>query len=180
MRGYRWESGSSGGRRCIWARDYTVHIVNFGGEESVNAAYRADPERAEAEIAGIAGGLTLPHGVNPADYARRVWISERIRRGGGLCILPHPFWIVNDAYNMNLRLLDFCMRSGLYDAMEIMTGQTVHENNLQVTFYMEQRAKGVDLPFGGVERLPRNRPGVLFRHGQNGGAGEVDRKGGAV
>lgn len=150
------------GEEVHLARDYTVHIVNFGGEESVNAAYRADPERAEAEIAGIAGGLTLPHGVNPADYARRVWISERIRRGGGLCILPHPFWIVNDTYNMNLRLLDFCMRSGLYDAMELMTGQTVHENNLQVTFYMEQRAKGVDIPFVGSSDSHGTDPACYF------------------
>lgn len=143
-------------------QDYIIHMVNFGGEESVNDCYRADPERAEREITEIASGLQLPYGVNPAEYARRVWVSERVRRGGGLCILAHPFWITWERYNLNLRMLDFCMRSGVYDAMEIMTGQTVHENNLQVCFYMEERAKGVEIPLVGSSDSHGTDPACYF------------------
>lgn len=142
--------------------DYIIHIVNFGGEESVNAMYRADPEQAETEIARIAAEAALPYGVNPAEYARRVWITRRIRSVGGLAILAHPFWIVADRYNLNFRMLDYCMRSGIYDAMEIMTGQTVHENNLQLSFYMEERAKGVELPFVGSSDSHGTDPAYYF------------------
>ncbi len=144
-------------------QDYIIHIVNFGGDASVYDMYKADPDKAESEIAGIAEKLTdLPYGVNPVEYARRVWVSERIRQVGGLCILAHPFWIAEDRYNMDLRMLDYCMRSGVYDAMEMLTGQTEHENNLQLAFYMEERAKGVNIPYVASSDSHGTEPACYF------------------
>lgn len=141
---------------------YNIHMVNFGGEESVNAQYEADPEQAEQEIHAIAAESELPYGIDPEEYARRVWVSERVRRSGGMTVLAHPFWIVGNRYNMDQRMLDYCMRSGIYDAMEIMTGQTVHENNLQLSFYMEERANGVNIPFVGSSDSHGTDPAIYF------------------
>ena len=146
--------------------DNWIHIVNFGGRYSVNTLYRSDPERYDTEIAERAKSLAVPKGVNALEYAYRQWITEEIRRSGGISIVAHPYWIYHQSYNMCDRMLDYVLETGVYDAFELVGGQSVHENNVQNAFYQEQRAKGRQIPIVGSSDSHGTDPASYFGVGQ--------------
>ena len=127
-----------------------IHIVAFHTDHGITEYYRAHADEIHAMLKEEAKTLTTPWGVDPLEYAYRKWICEQIRAAGGMCIVPHPFWIHKPhIFNMNSRMLDYVFSTGAYDAFELTGGQTVEENNLQINFYHDQRAKGNDIPICG-------------------------------
>ena len=127
-----------------------IHIVSFNADHSITDYYRAHTEEIRAQLQEEAKTLNTPWGVDPYEYAYRKWICEQIRAAGGMCIVPHPFWIHKPhIYNMNSRMLEYIFTTGTCDAFELTGGQTVEENNFQTNFYHEMRAKGVDIPICG-------------------------------
>ena len=127
-----------------------IHIVSFNADHSITDYYRAHTEEIRAQLQEEAKKLNTPWGVDPYEYAYRKWICEQIRAAGGMCIVPHPFWIHKPhIYNMNSRMLEYIFTTGTCDAFELTGGQTVEENNFQTNFYHEMRAKGVDIPICG-------------------------------
>lgn len=127
-----------------------IHIVNFGSRYSVNELYRKDEERIHAELVAEAERTETPANVNALEYCYRKWIHEQIKKAGGMTILPHPHWIHKPGvHNMNTKMLEYSFRQGLQDAFELTGGQTVHENNLQIAFWQDMRAQGVNVPIVG-------------------------------
>lgn len=127
-----------------------IHIVSFNADHSITDYYRAHTEEIRAQLQAEAKTLNTPWGVDPYEFAYRKWICEQIRAAGGMCIVPHPFWIHKPhIYNMNSRMLEYIFTTGTCDAFELTGGQTVEENNFQTNFYHEMRAKGVDIPICG-------------------------------
>ena len=127
-----------------------IHVVNFGSRYSVNDLYHRDEERIHAELLAEAEGMETPAGVHPLEYCYRKWIHEEIGKAGGMTIVPHPYWIHSPGvYNMNTRVLEHVFRTGIYDAFELTGGQTVHENNIQTSFWQQMRADGVRIPIVG-------------------------------
>ncbi len=143
-----------------------IHIVNFGGRYSVNTLYKSNAEQYEREIRETAKKLRTPKGVNALDYTYRAWIVEEIRKSGGMAIVPHPYWIHRQLYNMSDRMLDYVFETGAYDAFELVGGQTVHENNVQSAFYQEQRAKGRQIPIVGSSDSHGTDPASYFGLGK--------------
>ncbi len=139
-----------------------IHIVNFGSRYSVNTLYKKNAERFEAQIKAEAAGMKTPKGVNALEYAYRKWITEQIREAGGMAIVPHPYWITRQIYDMSDRMLDYVFETGAYDAFELVGGQTVHENNLQIAFYQDQRAKGRQIPIVGSSDSHGTDPASYF------------------
>jgi len=149
-----------------------VHIVNFGGEYSVNALvegiatremgtelrYRATredcPEVMSSEkfdrlIREWAKRITVPQGVDPIQAATVAWVVEHIRAGNGLAILAHPFWL-NEVQNVPDVLLDYIVENKLFDAFEVLGGERYYEQNgFQVLRYSDDRAKGHHYPVVG-------------------------------
>lgn len=138
-----------------------IHALNIEGSGSVNELYLADPEKAEQEILEIAAGLTLPEGLQRIDAARRIWISEKVHAYGGMSILVHPHWI-NNAYNMRDGMTRYLLKSGVYDAFELLGGQSVHENNIQVALYQDLRAEGARIPAVANSDSHGTEPAVYF------------------
>lgn len=143
-----------------------IHIINFGSRYSVNTLYKSDSERYDAEVAKIARDVEAPKGVNALEYAYRKWITDEIRRAGGFAIVAHPYWIYHQSYNMSDRMLDYVFEMGLYDAFELVGGQSVHENNVQNAFYQEQRAMGRKIPIVGSSDSHGTDPASYFGVGQ--------------
>ncbi len=140
-----------------------VHIVNFGSRYSITELFDRDPDGCRAEIRMMAEQIRTPKGVNPWEYAFRKWIVNQIRRAGGMAIVPHPFWIHKpEVYNMNTQMLDYVFEQGTFDAFELTGGQTVHENNLQLAFYQDQRAKGRRIPIVGSSDSHGTDPAKYF------------------
>lgn len=140
-----------------------IHIVSFGADRSITDQFRADEANIHARLCDEAAQLTLPHGVNALELAYRRWTYERIREAGGVCIVPHPFWIHSPGvYNMNTAMLDYVFAQGIFDAFELTGGQSVHENNLQIDFYQDQRARGRHIPVVGSSDSHGTDPAVYF------------------
>ena len=57
---------------------------------------------------------------------------------------------------MRSKMLDYVFETGIYDAFELIGGQTVHENNLQIAYYMDQLQKAGKSPLSA--RLTRTAP----------------------
>lgn len=141
-----------------------IHIVNFGSKYSVNELFYENEENIHRQLLKEAETLKTPEGVNRLEYAYRKWICAEIRKSGGLCIIPHPFWIHEPwQFNMRSKMLDYVFETGIYDAFELMGGQSVHENNLQIAFYMDQLEKGRKIPVVGSSDSHGTDPACYFK-----------------
>jgi len=117
-----------------------VHIVNFGGEFSVNDIYAEDEERYYAEVEEIIStfdpSMNFQHEDEKFAYASCLWVYERIRKGKGLAILAHPHWIVDNGHNLRDSMTILQFKQKCFDAFELLGGQTPAENNMQIAFYL--------------------------------------------
>jgi hypothetical protein len=125
------------------------HIVNFGGNYSVNEIIEADYEDLKEKIFKSAENLDIPAGLDNKEYAFRKWICDEIRKSGGLAIFPHPYWTYRNEYHTETDMTLYSLKQGIYDIYEILGGCTVSGNNIQVSVYNELRAEGVDVPIVG-------------------------------
>lgn len=136
-----------------------VHIVNFGGELSVNEMSLSkidgcpwgDPgqpewlERVKKRQDSIKD--SFPN-VDPHYHATCLEAIDVIHKGGGMAILCHPFW-VSDAHNVTSEFVELYLRNGLVDAFELTGGLSNHENMMQIAFYNQLRAEGCQIPVVG-------------------------------
>ena len=128
----------------VHAPDNHIHIVNFGGDFSVNKLFQEDEERYYREVREIEKSLHIPPEagrVNAFEYASSVWIYEHIRQGNGLSIFAHPYWTV-DAYHVSEDMTRYQFKNGIFDAFELIGGLFPKENNLQVSLYMDILSRG--------------------------------------
>lgn len=133
----------------VHAPDNHTHVVNFGGEQSVNRAFTDDPEMYAREVLAIREALpALPEGVDPVEYASNVWLARRIRACDGLAIFPHPHWIAN-VFHVRDAMSWHLFETGVFDAFELLGGQEQLPNNMQTAFYQEARAHGMRIPIVG-------------------------------
>ena len=139
-----------------------IHMVNFGGSYSVNDLYYNNVEEIDEKIKADAEKLQPRDGIHMLDLAYRKWITEEIRKSGGLSIVAHPHWICRQTYNMNRNTLDEIFARGYYDAFELIGGNDTHSNNLQTTFYHDQLAKGRRIPIVGSSDSHGTDPANYF------------------
>ncbi len=151
-----------------------VHIVNFGSEYSVNALIDGGEQSSEVgngkeframegcecpdvisakqyqdEVLALAETLDIPEGIEKFAYASCVWIFNHIKRGGGLGIFAHPYWISN-VYQVPPEFCDYMLSQKPFDAFEVLGGERYFEQNgFQTISYYEQLAKGNKFPIVG-------------------------------
>ena len=131
------------------------HIINFGASSSVNEIINADPDGVFEKVTTNATRLKkqykLPDEIDEKEFAFRLWVSQKIREFGGLSVLCHPYWDAYGEYNMQTPMLEFLLKNGIFDALEVVddddhTGNGV---NLQTAIYNEMRANGIKVPIVG-------------------------------
>ena len=130
-----------------------VHIVNFGGQESVNMGGPDDHEPHTEEIKALVERLSpLPQGVDPMAYAECVWAFDRIRETGGLGIFCHPHWVTAKRYHPGMPLTNLLFETQPFDAYEVIGGYgpDCDSNTLQAALYYEHVAAGKKIPVVGV------------------------------
>lgn len=145
-----------------------VHYVNFGGRFSINALiapnhnqeaggdelrYRSLDgsapqvmcrEEYEKMIRARAELVPLEHESLRLSYAVLQWTYEQVKKGGGLGIYPHPYWIcpvmqVPEDYSR------FIYEQAPFDAFEVLGGESYYaQNGFQTGFYYEMKARGFD------------------------------------
>ncbi len=126
------------------------HIVNLNGSFSVNDYIEADQERTEAEVRRIMEAHTFPADVDPKACAYRMFVANKIREGGGLAVMAHPFWICFDEYNVQYPDLVYAWRNGQFDALEVLAGNPQDGDNLTAALWADLRAEGIRIPVVGA------------------------------
>lgn len=133
----------------VHTRDTEMHVVNFGGKSSVNDLYREDKETYKKEVEEIAAKVTGIDEGNRYQYAATVWAFQKIRTCGGLAIFPHPCWIIDNCYHIPLQMYRAFIENHDCDAFELVGGQSIHENTMQINYFHELQANGVKMPVVG-------------------------------
>lgn len=143
-----------------------IHIVNFGGNFSINELFERDREKYDREVAEIEESLKerVPEIPERYQLASSIWCFNKIREGNGLGIFAHPFWRVREGYYISERLLNLLYDIKPFDAVEIVGGYHLHElisDNLQIVSYYE-KSKGQNIPVVGVTDAHGCETGSLF------------------
>ena len=151
-----------------------VHMVNFGGEYSVNALiehfavaekgkdlkYRAirtenvpdvmTMDEYQEKMQSLTDAADVADGVEKLTYATCEWVFDRIRDANGLGIFAHPNWKRRTAYHVPEVFTDYMMEKQPFDAFEVLGGENYYEQNgFQTVRYYEERAKGHRIPIVG-------------------------------
>lgn len=150
--------------------DNDVHIVNFGGQYSVNGliedgwqnrqsdrrAVIADPpsvisrEEYRRQVEALIPTLNIPAGIEPFAYASCIWIFDHIRKADGLGVFCHPYWKVGGPYQVPEAFTEYMTQQHPFDAFEVLGGELYYEQNgFQTIRYYEDRAKGIRYPIVG-------------------------------
>ncbi len=156
----------------IYGKKNDVHIVNFGGEYSVNALTDGPAKEEvgtdksvrslngecpdfipydewQAKMQELADNAKVPENVDALPYAVCCWIFDEIRKANGLGIFAHPNWRV-EAYQIPEAFTDYMMETQPFDAFEVLGGERYYEHNgFQTIRYYEERAKGRRFPIVG-------------------------------
>ena len=150
--------------------DNDVHIVNFGGEYSINGLLEDSCQNKEsdrravidnppavisveeykAQVNALAETLGIPEGIEKFTYASCVWIFDHIRKANGLGIYAHPYWTAHGPYQVPESLSEYITATHPFDAFEVLGGESYFQHNgLQTIRYYEDRAKGISYPIVG-------------------------------
>ncbi len=148
----------------VHSPDNPTHIVNFGGEFSVNELFDSDTYRNEVRM--LVGQLPpLNSGVDRKAYASCVWTFDKIRQAGGLGVFCHPYWVSINRFDNPAALTELLFQLQPFDALELIGGFFPFEsefNHLQVARYHEARARGKRIPIVGVSDAHGCERGELF------------------
>ena len=72
----------------------------------------------------------LGEGISRFEYASCLWCVDQVRRGGGMAIFCHPHWLAN-VYHVPDAMTRVLLRAGIFDAFELVSGQSLRENMMQ-------------------------------------------------
>ena len=128
-----------------------VHIVHVCGTRSVTAEYIHDRQGYEAAKPEYLKKVPaeVPEKYTEK-YAMAMWATEHIHAAGGLAIFAHPYWIVSSkCYNVCDEFAKILLKSGMFDAYELIGGMGQTGNNRSVALWSEVRAEGCDIPVVG-------------------------------
>ena len=132
----------------VHAPGSVIHIVHIGGSSSVTELYCNDIDSFNNETSDYL--KRVPDHI-PAKYAERyakaMWATDKIHAAGGLAIFPHPFWCPgkSEVYNVCEEFASILLKSGMFDAYELIGGMKQSGNNYSVALWSDLRAGGLKI-----------------------------------
>ena len=141
-----------------------VHIVRIGGEKSVCEQYFKHPEQYNAEVAEYE--KKVPENVPEKyayRYARAMWATDKIHEAGGLAIFAHPYWRPkNLVYNVCDEFAAILLKSGMFDAYELVGGMGQVGINRSINLWSELRADGLEISVVGSSDVHKIENSIYF------------------
>ena len=129
-----------------------MHIINFGGDKSINAMAKSDPEAHWAAVEAYAKTIDIPESLTGSErytYASCLWAYNEIKKCDGLSHFCHPF--DSSVFRAPPSFADAIFASGAFGALEVLGGDTgFDQNGFQTIQYYEDRARGRRYPIVGV------------------------------
>lgn len=144
-----------------------IHIVHVGGNSSVADLYVHNGEACEQEYAEYESRVPehVPQKYRTR-YAKVMWATDKIHAAGGLAIFPHPFWRPGNSkvYNVCTDFARLLLKSGMFDAYELIGGMGQLGNNLSVALWADLRAEGLSIPVVGSSDVHALQGSPTFPH----------------
>lgn len=156
----------------VYGMRNAVHIVNFGGEYSINALTQGEHwedkgtaaeyrslngkcpdvmsyDEYQAKMQALADKTEVPDNVDALPYAVCCWIFDEIKKANGLGIFAHPTW-KRDSYHVPEAFSRYMIDTKPFDAFEVLGGENYFEQNgFQTIMYYDALARGIKLPIVG-------------------------------
>lgn len=95
-----------------------------------------------------------------------MWITDHIHEAGGLAIFPHPYWKpgASRVFNVKEEFARAILKSGIYDAYELVGGMGQIGINFSVNLFSELRAEGLKMPVVGSSDVHGIVGAPTFQH----------------
>ena len=144
-----------------------VHIVHAGGSKSVTEQYVHDRENYETKITEYMSRVPsdIPEEYRTR-YAKAMWATDAIHAAGGLAIFPHPYWKpgASKMHNVCDEFAKILLKSGMFDAYELIGGMGQVGCNRSVALWNELRAEGLKISVVGSSDVHGTRDAYTFPH----------------
>ena len=66
-----------------------------------------------------------------------------------MAVMAHPCWIQEDAYHIRRDMYQYLLQMQPFDALELTCGQSIEENQLQISLWQQMREEGHAVPIVG-------------------------------
>lgn len=144
-----------------------IHTVHVGGSSSVAALYCKDEVKCQAEADAYIEKVPedVPEKYRQR-YSRLMWITDHIHEAGGLAIFPHPYWKpgASRVFNVQEEFARIILKSGMYDAYELVGGMGQIGVNYSVNLRSELLYEGVKMPVVGSSDVHGINGAPTFPH----------------
>lgn len=124
----------------VHSPDNPVHIINLGGDESVNDWWRDHEDEYRAAVDAELAGMDVPM-VEADKYAAAASqvMFDRIRSVNGVAILCHPHWILPGGFNETEDITDYLFDHKRFDVLELIAGGAYEVGTqMQVSYYHDR------------------------------------------
>ncbi|MEG0457509.1 MAG: PHP domain-containing protein, partial [Oscillospiraceae bacterium] len=104
--------------------DNKIHIVNFGGDFSINDIFKKNPQLYHDQTKEIFNQLkvkNISENINLTELASCIWVTEKIKQAKGISVFCHPLWLVN-GYHVNQEMTEYLLNNNIFDAFEVCGG----------------------------------------------------------
>jgi len=126
------EEVSVGGKKDMSIALGNGHILSIHANRSIEDQ-RKDTETYEAELQAIAEALKEEHidkHIDPAHYAKNIWVINKIKEAEGISILAHPNWVYRDGkYHLHQAFYKEMLRTSQLDGVEVFGEEKIKEHN---------------------------------------------------
>ena len=124
----------------IHSPDNPVHIINLGGNASVNDWWRESDAEYRAAVKAELEQMPEPM-VERDRYAAAASqvVFDKIRSVDGVSILCHPNWILANGFNESEDITDYLFDHKRFDALELIAGGAYEVGTqMQVSYYHDR------------------------------------------
>ena len=124
----------------VHSPDNPVHIINLGGNCSVNDWWRDHEDEYRAAVAGELKEMQEPMTEKDRYAAAASQVMfDRIREADGVAVLCHPNWILGDGFNENEDITDYLIDHRRFDALELIAGGAYEVGTqMQLSYYNDR------------------------------------------
>jgi len=147
------EEVSVGGKKDMSIALGNGHILSIHANQSIEEQ-RQDSEKYEAELHDIAEALKsedIDKNIDPAHYAKNIWVIDKIKEAQGVAILAHPNWVYRDGkYHLHQAFYKEMLKSSHLDGVEVFGEEKIkeHNNMTHLTALQTKNSHKYLAPFG--------------------------------
>ncbi len=126
------EEVSVGGKKDMSIALGNGHILSIHANKSIEDQ-RKDVKKYEAELQDITAALKtedIDENIDPAHYAKNIWVINKIKEAKGISILAHPNWVYRDGkYHLHQAFYKEMLKTSHLDGVEVFGEEKIKEHN---------------------------------------------------